>query len=132
MNPPVSDAVQGAYMVAAVAIGTIFGALSLIFKDVTEGLGCLLGGFCLAMWFLVLSPGGLISSTTGRAIMIAALCLAFLSLSFSHHTRSYGLIFCTSFAGAQIAIIGIDCFSGVGLKEFWIYLWSKRFPCKVV
>ncbi|KAK5112687.1 hypothetical protein LTR85_011198 [Meristemomyces frigidus] len=131
MNPPVSDAVQGAYMVAAVVAGLIFGAMSLVFKDVTEGLGCLLGGFCLAMWLLVLSPGGLISSTTGRAILIAVFCLAFLSLSFSHYTRNYGLIFCTSFAGAQIAIIGIDCFSRAGLKEFWIYIWNlndNEFP----
>ncbi|KAI7234634.1 hypothetical protein KC330_g4707 [Hortaea werneckii] len=42
MNPPVSDAIQGAYMVAAVITGLIFGALALIFKEVTEGLGCLL------------------------------------------------------------------------------------------
>lgn len=126
MNPPVSSAVQGAYMVAAIITGLIFGALALIFKEITEGLGCLLGGFCLAMWFLVLSPGGLISSTTGRAILIAAFCLATYALSFSHYTRNYALIFGTSFSGAQIAVIGIDCFSRAGLKEFWLYIWSKQ------
>lgn len=110
----------------------IFGALSLVFKEVTEGLGCLLGGFCLAMWFLVLSPGGLITSTSGRAILIAVFCLAFFSLSFSHITRNYGLIFCTAFAGAQITIVGIDCFSRAGLKEFWIYIWSMLFTDSLV
>lgn len=88
-----------------------------IFKEVTEGLGCLLGGFCLAMWFLVLAPSGLIHSTSGRAILIAAFCVAAFSLSFSHYTRNYGLIACTSFAGAMITILGIDCFSRAGLKE---------------
>ncbi|KAI6922011.1 hypothetical protein KC355_g17111, partial [Hortaea werneckii] len=124
MNPPVSDAIQGAYMVAAVITGLIFGALALIFKEVTEGLGCLLGGLCLAMWLLVLSPGGLVTSNSGLPIFIVAFCLAAFALSFSHYTRNYGLIFCTSFAGAQVAILGIDCFSRAGLKEFWIYIWD--------
>ncbi|KAI7087671.1 hypothetical protein KC356_g3957 [Hortaea werneckii] len=124
MNPPVSDAIQGAYMVAAVITGLIFGALALIFKEVTEGLGCLLGGFCLAMWLLVLSPGGLVTSTSGLPIFIVAFCLAAFALSFSHYTRNYGLIFCTSFAGAQVAILGVDCSSRAGLKEFWIYIWN--------
>ncbi|KAK1811646.1 hypothetical protein LTR12_013985 [Friedmanniomyces endolithicus] len=124
MNPPVRDAIQGAYMVAAVVTGLIFGALALVFKEVTDGLGCLLGGFCLAMWFLVLSPGGLISSTTGKAIMIAVFCLVFFALSFSQYTRSYGLILGTSFAGAQATVIGVDCFSRAGLKEFWLYIWD--------
>ncbi|KAI7531134.1 hypothetical protein KC331_g14286 [Hortaea werneckii] len=124
MNPPVSDAIQGAYMVAAVITGLIFGALALIFKEVTEGLSCLLGGFCLAMWLLVLSPGGLITSNSGLPIFIVAFCMAAFALSFSHYTRNYGLIFCTSFAGAQVAILGVDCFSRAGLKEFWIYIWD--------
>ncbi|EMC96928.1 hypothetical protein BAUCODRAFT_147124 [Baudoinia panamericana UAMH 10762] len=131
MNPPVSDAVQGAYMVAAVLTGVIFGALALVFREVTEGLGCLLGGFCLAMWFLVLSPGGLITSTAGRGILIAVFCIASFALSFSHYTRTYSLILCTSFAGATVTILGIDCFSRAGLKEFWIYLWNlnvNEFP----
>lgn len=125
MNPPVSDAVQGAYLVAAVVTGLISGAVSLIFKEVTEGLGCLLGGFCLAMWFLVLRPGGLIQSTTGCAIFIACLAVTGFGLSFSRYTRNYGLIGCTAFAGATITIIGIDCFSRAGMKEFWLYIWSK-------
>jgi hypothetical protein len=125
MNPPVKDAIQGAYMVAAVITGLIFGALALVFTEVTEGLGCLLGGFCLGMWFLVLSPGGLVGSTTGRAILIAVFCIVAFALYFSQYTRTYGLIVCTSFAGAQIAIIGVDCFSRAGLKEFWLYIWSE-------
>lgn len=125
MNPPVSDVIQGAYFVAAVVAGLIFGSISIIFKDVTEGLGCLLGGFCLAMWFLVLRPGGLIPSTAGCAIFIAVLCVACFGLAFSRYTRNYGLIVCTSFAGATITIVGIDCFSLAGLKEFWLYIWSE-------
>lgn len=104
--------------------GLIFGVGALVFKDITEGLGCLLGGFCLSMWFLVLKPGGLVTSTGGKAIFIAAFCIAVWSLSFSHYTRAYGLIGSTSFSGSTAFVLGIDCFSKGGLKEFWIYLWG--------
>ncbi|KAL9008572.1 MAG: hypothetical protein Q9173_006318, partial [Seirophora scorigena] len=124
MHPPVSNAVQGAYFVAAFVTGLIFGGGSVIFADVTEGLGCLLGGYCLAMWFLVLTPGGLIKSTAGKAIFIACLTLGAFGLYLSHWTRAYGLIGAISFAGATIIVLGIDCFSRAGLKEFWLYIWD--------
>lgn len=124
MNPPVTDAVQGAFFVAAFIPALLAGGVAYIFKDITEGLGCLLGGFCLAMWFLVLKSGGLITSTTGRAIFIGVFSAVGWALSFSHYTRTYGLIGCTSFAGATITVLGIDCFSRAGLKEFWLYIWD--------
>lgn len=125
MSPPVSKAVQGAFFVAAFLTGALFGALALIFSDLTEGLGCLLGGYCLSMWFLSLKEGGLITSTGGRAIFIGCMSVAGYALSFSHYTRTYGLIGSISFSGATIAMLGVDCFSRAGWKEFWLYLWSK-------
>lgn len=124
MSPPVSNAVQGAFFVAALITGMLFGGLALIFSDLTEGLGCLLGGFCISMWFLSLKEGGVITSTTGRAIFISCMSVAGFSLSFSHYTRTYGLIGAISFSGATIAMLGVDCFSRAGWKEFWLYLWS--------
>jgi hypothetical protein len=47
------------------------------------------------------------------------------SLSFSHHTRNYGLIVSIAFSGATATILGIDCLSRAGLKEFWLYLWGE-------
>lgn len=125
MHPPVSNAVQGAYFVAACVTGLIFGGGSVIFADITEALGCLLGGFCLAMWFLVLVPGGLIRSTAGKPIFIACLTVGSFGLYISHWTRAYGLIGATAFAGATVIVLGIDCFSRAGLKEFWLYIWGK-------
>lgn len=124
MDPPVRLGIQGAFVVAAVLCGITFGVLSMVFPEVTEGLGCLLGGFCISMWLLVLRPGGLITSSGGRAIFIAAFCVAVYALSFSRHTRPYGLIASTSFAGATAVVLGVDCFSRAGLKEFWLYIWG--------
>ncbi|KOS36783.1 hypothetical protein ACN38_g12454 [Penicillium nordicum] len=124
MSPPVSNAVQGGYLVAVFFTGAVFGGLSLVFREICEGLGCLLGGFCLSMWFLALKSGGLLTESGPKAGMIIAFAVGFYSLSFSHYTRSYGLIGCTSFAGATALVLGIDCYSRAGLKEFWLYIWG--------
>ncbi len=125
MQPPISDGLQGAYVAAIICTGGLLGGLSLLFKDITEGFSTFLGGFCLSMWFLVLKPGGLISNDVGKVIFIALFTVGAFPLYLSHHTRPYGLIGSTSFAGATVIVLGIDCFSRAGLKEFWIYIWSK-------
>lgn len=124
MHPPVPVAIQAAYLIAGVAGGLLLGGLSLIFKEVSEGFGCVLGGFCFAMWLLVLSPGGLITNKVGKIILIAVLCALGYATYISRFTRVYGLIVCTSFAGATAFVLGIDCFSRAGLKEFWLYIWG--------
>lgn len=124
MNPPISNAVQGAYFVGACVPALILGGGSLIFQDLTEGLGCIVGGFCVSMWILTLKAGGLITSTGGKAIFIGVFCAACFGLALSRHTRYYGLMGSTSFGGATIIVLGIDCFSQAGLKEFWLYIWG--------
>ncbi|RDL40638.1 uncharacterized protein BP5553_00617 [Venustampulla echinocandica] len=124
MNLPVGNAVQGAYVVAATMTGLILGGGAIVFADMTEGLGCLLGGFSLSMWLLSLKAGGLLTATSGKAIFITAFTLAVFATSFSHHTRPYGLIGSISFSGATVVVIGIDCFSRAGLKEFWAWIWD--------
>ena len=124
ISPPISDAIQGAYFVGIFMTGLMFGAGALIFKEVTEGLGCLLGGFCLSMWFLTLKDGGLVTNAAGKGIFIGIFCVVVWSLSFSHHTRVYGLIGSTAVSGATSFVLGIDCFSRAGLKEFWVYIWA--------
>jgi hypothetical protein len=131
MNSPVNNAIQGAYVVAIAMTGLILGGAAIVFTEMTEGLGCLLGGFCFSMWLLVLKPGGLLTSTSGKSIFIAAFTLAAFSTSFTRYTRPYGLIIFISFGGATATVLGIDCFSRAGLKEYWAYLWdlnSNLFP----
>ncbi|KAK7531313.1 uncharacterized protein J3D65DRAFT_110390 [Phyllosticta citribraziliensis] len=124
MNPPVTDAVQGAYFVVVVVTGLVVAGIAKLFTDITEGIGCLLGGFCIAMWFLVLKPGGLIPQKAARGVFIGCLTAVCYCLSFNKHTKLHGLIVCISFAGATITVLGIDCFSKAGLKEFWLFLWG--------
>src|SRR5690349_16475581 len=116
MDPPVTDAVQGAFFVAAAITGLIFGGLSLVFPDIADGFGCLLGGFCLSMWFLTVKEGGLIHDTTGRSIFIGAMSAVAFSFSFSHYTRTYALMGGIAFSGATVIMLGIDCLSRAGWK----------------
>ena len=124
MSLPISNAVQGAYLVAIVLTGIIFGAVSDIFPEITEGLGCLLGGFCFSMWLLVMKPGGLIDGSAAKIIFISILTAASYALFFSRWTREYAAIVLISFSGATVVIMGVDCFSRAGLKEFWLYIWG--------
>ncbi|KAI1114776.1 hypothetical protein F5Y14DRAFT_152692 [Nemania sp. NC0429] len=124
MIPPVPVAIEGAYVVAAVVTGLILGGAATVFQEITEGLGCLLGGFSVAMWLLTLKPGGLLPSTPAKAIFIAAFSAGSYGFYFSRHTRPYALMGLMAFAGATVTVIGIDCFSRAGLKEFWAYIWN--------
>ncbi|KAI0110401.1 hypothetical protein GGR51DRAFT_558048 [Nemania sp. FL0031] len=124
MDPPVPVAIEGAYVVAAVVSGLILGGAATVFREITEGLGCLLGGFCVSMWLLTLKAGGLLPSTASKVIFIAAFSLGGYGFYFSRYTRPYALMGLMSFAGATVTVIGIDCFSRAGLKEFWAYIWN--------
>lgn len=131
MSPPISNAIQGAYLIAAVCTGLILGGIAIVFKDITEGFGCLLGGFSFGMWLMCLRQGGLIQSSSGTIIFIVAFTVGTYAFYFSHYTRHYALIACIAFGGATATVIGIDAFSRAGLKEFWAYIWnlnSNLFP----
>lgn len=119
-----SNAVQGALFVAACISGAIVGAVALIFKDMTEGLGCLLGGFCFSMWLMTLRSGGLIHSRPGTVSLILILSASSFALFFVRRIKDYALGASISFSGATAVMIGIDCFTRAGLKEFWIYIWG--------
>ncbi|PSR78886.1 hypothetical protein BD289DRAFT_351503, partial [Coniella lustricola] len=125
MNPPVGKDLQGAYVAAAAGSGIILGSVSFIFQDFLECLACLLGGFCLCMWILTLKPGGLLGSGgDGNIVFITLLSAASVAAFFSRWTRTHFMIGCISLSGATAIVLGIDCFSRAGLKEFWAYIWG--------
>ncbi|OAA37258.1 hypothetical protein ISF_09927 [Cordyceps fumosorosea ARSEF 2679] len=124
MNVPLSNALQGGYVAAIILSGCAVGTASMFFKELTEGLGCALGGFCISMWLLCLVPGGLLDSTAAKAVFIACFTLVAFAFYFSRFTRDWSLIVFLAFAGATITVLGIDCFSRAGLKEFWAWIWA--------
>ncbi|KAJ1335073.1 DUF4203 domain-containing protein [Microdochium nivale] len=129
--PPVSDGIQGAYVVAAVLTGLVLGGAATLFKELTEAFACLLGGFCVGMWLLTLKAGGLLPKSSDKIILLTVFTIVGFATYFSRYTRGYALIGFVSFSGATVTVLGIDCFSRAGLKEFWAYIWdinSYLFP----
>lgn len=124
MSVPVSTALQGGYVAAIILSGSAIGVGSIFFKELTEGLGCALGGFCVSMWLLTLVPGGLLKPVPSKAIFMSAFTLVAFAFYFSRYTRDWALITMISFSGATVIVLGIDCFSRAGLKEFWAYVWQ--------
>lgn len=84
------------------------------------------------MWLLVMKSGGLITQSGGRIGLIVALSAGSYALSFSHYTRPYGLMASTAFAGGTAFVLGVDCYTRAGLKEFWLYIWGKILPPKAI
>lgn len=121
---PVSDGAQSGYVVACICTGAIIGGVATFFKEITESLGCLLGGFCLSMWLLTLKEGGVLTNSASVIIFIAVFTVAGFAFYFSRFTRKYALIASISFSGATTTVLGIDCFSRAGYKEFWAYIWA--------
>ncbi|KAM3512311.1 hypothetical protein MY11210_004024 [Beauveria gryllotalpidicola] len=124
MNVPLSNALQGGYVAAIILSGCVAGTAAMFFKDLTESLGCALGGFCISMWLLCLVPGGLLHSTASKAIFIACFTVVGFGFYFSRFTRDWSLLIFIAFSGATISVLGIDCFSRAGLKEFWAWIWA--------
>ncbi|KAH7162464.1 hypothetical protein B0J13DRAFT_536087 [Dactylonectria estremocensis] len=124
MSENVSNALQGGYVVAAVVSGCALGSASVFFRELLEGLGCALGGFCVSMWLMCLVPGGLLKQVAAKAIFISCFTLAGFVFYCSRYTRDWALIVMIAFTGATVTVLGIDCFSRAGLKEFWAWVWD--------
>ncbi|KAM3469571.1 hypothetical protein MY5147_006956 [Beauveria neobassiana] len=124
MNVPLGNGLQGGYVAAIILSGCAVGTAAMFFKDLTESLGCALGGFCISMWLLCLVPGGLLHSTASKAIFIACFTVVGFAFYFSRFTRDWALLISIAFSGATISVLGIDCFSRAGLKEFWAWIWA--------
>lgn len=122
---PVSDGVQGGYIAAVIAGGAVAGGLATLRPKFFHFLGSVLGGFCFAMWLLTLKESALLGQNTLKnCIFLAA--FSFLSLGFycSTKTRHYLVMISSSFAGATAFILGVDCLTCAGLKEFWAWIWD--------
>ncbi|KAK6008827.1 hypothetical protein QM012_000730 [Aureobasidium pullulans] len=121
----VSDGIQGAYLVAIVLPGVILGGvLQQYVQWLAKRSGCIVGGFCMAMWIEVLCPGGLITSSSMLALFVALMCLAALAPSFLKKTKEPAYMVFSAFSGTTALVLGIDCYSRAGLKEFWVYTWQ--------
>lgn len=122
---PVSNGVQAGYIVGAIVGGGVAGGLAILRPKFFHFFGSVLGGFCFAMWLLTLKENALLGQNTLKnCIFLAVFSLVSLAFYFTTRTRHYLVMFSSSFAAATAFILGIDCLTCAGLKEFWAWIWN--------
>jgi hypothetical protein len=132
----ISNTVQGAFLIAIVLPGIVVGGLlSWLIKWPARCMGCIVGGFCMAMWLETLCPGGLIKSSKMTAVLICVMCAVSLAPSIPYFKKwverwvELAYMIFSAFSGSTALVLGIDCYSRAGLKEFWVYTWRILLTC---
>ncbi|KAJ3816051.1 hypothetical protein F5876DRAFT_71536 [Lentinula aff. lateritia] len=124
VNPP-SKTLRGMFVLACSVAGIAGGACAIFFwKAARYGIGAW-GGFALALWIQCFRDGGVIRSEGLRWIMYIGCAVVGFVLCTIPKIHYHVLLLSTSFVGASAFILGVDCFTTAGLKEF--YVWNVGF-----
>ncbi|POV94321.1 hypothetical protein PSHT_16290, partial [Puccinia striiformis] len=115
-----SNAIQGVFVLACFISAVGAGAVAVIFWKGTRFFGW--WGFLLSLFILSLKSNSLIAAAGLRWIVIlAAFSIGFVLATIPTLTIHVTL-FATAAMGAAAVVLGIDCFTTGGLKEFWLYI----------
>lgn len=134
-EPPSTQGGQAGIAIGGILVAAIFGA---------GGMKCLIGwgkhavcymlaGFCICMWLLTIKTGGLFGpgSNDGRlstnklnAVGYSLSLFVSFVVSFLPVVRPYLDIGCIGFSASTMIVLGADCFTRAGYKEFWIWVWG--------
>ncbi|CCL98299.1 uncharacterized protein FIBRA_00293 [Fibroporia radiculosa] len=124
VNPP-SKTVRGLFVLACGVAGIAGGGIAIFFWQATKFFIGAWGGFVVALWIQCFKAGGLISPIGFRWILyiiVAAIGFILCTIPKIHY---HILLLSTAFVGATSLILGIDCYTTGGLKEF--YMWNLGF-----
>lgn len=84
----------------------------------------------MAMWIETLCPGGVIKTSGMTGLLIGVMCVVSVTLSIPLLKKWAELLYTifSAFSGSTALMLGVDCYSRAGLKEFWIYTWRMSDP----
>lgn len=125
---------RGLFVLACICGGIIGGGFFIIFRQTGALLASALGGLSFALFLQACHAGGLIATIGLRYILYAGLTSLTFALACHPRLQSYVLIFSSAHTGIAAVVLGIDCFSRAGLKEFYVRnlgfddIFEKRFP----
>ncbi|KAF9462130.1 hypothetical protein BDZ94DRAFT_750302 [Collybia nuda] len=124
VNPP-SKTLRGMFVLASVIAGVAGGAIAIFFwKAARYGIGAW-GGFALGLWIQCFHNGGLIKAIGFRWILYIGCAVIGFTLCTIPKIHYHILLISTAFVGASAFMLGVDCFTTAGLKEF--YIWNLGF-----
>ncbi|KAH9465310.1 hypothetical protein MJO29_007051 [Puccinia striiformis f. sp. tritici] len=116
-----SDVVQGIFVLVCFVSAVGAGAMGVIFWKGTRFIVGAGGGFVISLFILSLHSNSLINPIGLRWILIlGCIALGFVLATIPVLTIHVTL-FATAAMGAAAVVLGIDCFTAGGLKEFWLY-----------
>lgn len=125
VNPP-SQTLRGMFVLSATIAGAAGGAIAIFFWKVARyGIGAW-GGFAFALYIQAFHDGGVIKSLSFRWILYIVCAVLGFILCTIPKIHYHVLLISTAFVGASSFMLGVDCFTTAGLKEF--YIWNIGFP----
>ncbi|CAE6463388.1 unnamed protein product [Rhizoctonia solani] len=124
INPP-SKTVRGMFLLASAVAGVMGGGLCIFFWKHTRYFIGAWGGFALALWIQCFREGGLVRQIAYRWIFYVGCAVVGFILCTIPKIHYNILLISTAVVGASATILGVDCYTTAGLKEF--YLWNLGF-----
>ncbi|KAI0331977.1 hypothetical protein GY45DRAFT_1321531 [Cubamyces sp. BRFM 1775] len=124
INPP-SKTLRGLFVLSCGVAGVAGGGIAIFFWKASRYFIGAWGGFVLALWIQCFRNGGLIEPIGYRWLMYIAVSVVGFVLCTIPKLHYYLLLTSTAFVGATAFMLGVDCFTTAGLKEF--YIWNLGF-----
>ncbi|KIJ68563.1 hypothetical protein HYDPIDRAFT_24823 [Hydnomerulius pinastri MD-312] len=124
INPP-NKTLQGMFVLACAIAGIMGGAFTIFFWKATKYFIGAWGGFAFGLWIQCFRDGGLITSVGLRWILYIACGVVAFVLCTIPKLHWHMLLLATAFVGSSAFILGVDCYTTAGLKEF--YVWNLGF-----
>ncbi|RDB28626.1 hypothetical protein Hypma_015637 [Hypsizygus marmoreus] len=124
VNPP-SKTLRGMFVLASAIAGIAGGAVAIFFwKAARYGIGAW-GGFAFGLWIQCFHNGGVIKPIGIRWILYIGCAVIGFILCTIPKIHYHILLISTAFVGSSAFMLGVDCFTTAGLKEF--YIWNLGF-----
>ncbi|TFK83056.1 hypothetical protein K466DRAFT_603190 [Polyporus arcularius HHB13444] len=124
INPP-NKTLRGLYVLSSGVAGVAGGGIAIFFWKAAKYFIGAWGGFAFALWLQCFRDGGLIGPLGFRWIMYIAISVVGFVLCTVPKLHYYIMLTSTAFVGATAFMLGVDCFTTAGLKEF--YVWNIGF-----
>ncbi|KAI0639700.1 hypothetical protein C8Q77DRAFT_1045482 [Trametes polyzona] len=124
INPP-NKTLRGLFVLSCGVAGIAGGGIAIFFWKAAKYFIGAWGGFALALWIQCFHSGGVIGPIGFRWIMYIAISVVGFVLCTIPKLHYYVMLMSTAFVGATAFMLGVDCFTTAGLKEF--YVWNLGF-----
>ncbi|KAG6911520.1 hypothetical protein DXG01_011822 [Tephrocybe rancida] len=124
VNPP-SKTLRGMFVLASAIAGFAGGTIAIFFWKATRYAIGAWGGFAFALWIQCFHNGGLIKGVGLRWILNIGCAVVGFVLCTIPKIHYHILLISTAFVGSSAFMLGVDCFTTAGLKEF--YIWNLGF-----